>query len=290
MHHDRGPGSAVNTVIDPLRCLVTGANSRLGLFLQAAWRTDPEITPVWCARRSPADIVWAPGMDVPDLPRCAAVIALWGPTGGDAAALAQNSDLAQAARHLARACGAGRVLHLSSAAIYGPGMRMHETRDPAPANAYGASKLAMERVIADLPRDGLRHVILRVANVIGADSLATALRDRIQPVTLDRFADGTGPRRSYIAPGDLARVFAALMRPPEDDLPDILNVAAPEPLAMADLVRAVGHRLVWRDAPASAQPCVSLDTARLGQLLPGVVRCLTPAQMIADWHRLVPPD
>lgn len=274
---------------DPVRCLVTGGNSRIGLFLQAAWQADPGISPVWCARRPPADIVWAPGDDVPDLPRCAAVAAVWGPTVGNARTLAQNSELAHAARQLARACGAGRVIHLSSAAVYGPGTRMHETRDPAPANAYGAAKLEMERTIADLPRDGLRHVILRVANVIGADSLSTALRDRTRPVTLDRFADGAGPRRSYVAPGDLSRVLAALTRLPDGSLPDILNVAAPGPLAMADLARAAGHPLVWRAAPTTAQACVSLDTARLDRLLPGIVRCTTPAQMIADWHSLESP-
>jgi nucleoside-diphosphate-sugar epimerase len=272
-----------------VRCLVTGANGHVGTFLRAAWHADPGIAPTWCARRPPADIVWSPWHDVPELPRCGTVLALWGRTGGDARMLAQNCELARAACHLARACGAGRVIHLSSAAIYGPGTRMRETQPAAPANAYGAAKLDMERTIAGLPRDGPHHVVLRVANVIGADSLATALRDPTRPVTLDRFADASGPCRSYIAPGDLARVFAALMRLPEDDLPDILNVAAPEPVAMADLARAAGRPPIWRDAMAGAQPCISLDTARLGHLLPGAVRCTTPAQMIDDWHRLEPP-
>mgnify|MGYP005845008503 CR=1 FL=1 len=273
----------------PLRCLVTGANGRVGTFLRAAWQAEPEITPVWCARRPPADIVWAPGREVANLPRCGAVIALWGTTRGDAATLAQNSHLAINALRLARSCGAERVIHLSSAAVYGPGARMPETRNPAPANAYGAAKLDMERTIADLPPDGPQHVILRVANVIGADSLSAALRDRTRPVTLDRFEDGTGPCRSYVAPGDLARVFAALLHLPETDLPDILNVAAPAPVAMADLARTAGHQVVWRTAPATAQACVSLDTARLERLLPGAVRCITPAQMIEDWHGLEPP-
>jgi nucleoside-diphosphate-sugar epimerase len=285
-----GRGSAVTTTSGPVRCLVTGANGQIGTFLRAAWHADPEIAPIWCARRPPADIIWSHGCEDPDLPRCGAVVALWGRTGGDARTLAQNGELARAAWHLARACGAGRVIHLSSAAIYGPGTRLRETQHPAPANAYGAAKLDMERVIADLPRDGPRHVILRVANVIGADSLAAALRDGARPVTLDRFAGGTGPCRSYIAPGDLARVLVALMRLPEHDVPDILNVAAPAPVAMEDLARAAGRPVLWRDAMAGSQPCVSLDTARLDRVLPGAVRCTTPAQMIGDWHRLEPPE
>lgn len=275
---------------DPVRCLVTGANSRIGLFLQAAWRANADVVPVWCARRPPADIVWAPGEEVPDLPRCDAVAALWGPTAGDARTLAQNSTLAHAAWQLARACGAERVIHLSSAAIYGPGTRLQEIRHPAPAGAYGTAKLEMERTIADLPHDGLRHMILRVANVIGADSLSRSLRDHTRSVTLDRFDDGTGPCRSYVAPGDLARVLAALMGLPAGSLPDVLNVAAPQPVAMADLARAAGHRVIWRAAPATAQACVSLDTARLERLLPGIVRCITPERMIADWHRLETRD
>lgn len=289
-HPSTSPGFVVNATSLSSRCLVTGANARVGRFLRSAWRDDPEIDPIWCARRPPADIVWAPGHDLPDLPRCGAVLALWGKTGGDAATLAQNSALVHDALRLASACGAGRVIHLSSTAIYGPGIRMAETRDPAPVTAYGAAKLEMERTIADLPPTGPRHVILRLANVVGADSLAAALRDRARPVTLDRFADGSGPCRSYAAAGDLARVFAALTRLPEEHLPEVMNVATPRPVAMADLARAAGRPVVWRAAPSGAQPCVSVETKRLERALPGCIRCVTPAQMIADWRRLEPPD
>lgn len=271
-------------------CLVTGANGRVGRFLRAAWQAQSQILPVWCARRPPADIVWSPGQDVPELPRCGTVLALWGRTSGDAATLAQNSALVHDALRLARVCGAGRIIHLSSTAVYGPGTRMPETRDPAPVNAYGAAKLGMERTIEDLPPTGPRHVILRVANVVGADSLAGALRGPKRPVTLDRFEDGTGPCRSYAAPGDLARVFAALMHLPGDRLPQVMNVAAPHPVAMADLARAAGRQVVWRDAPSGAQPCVSVETERLERTLPGTIRCFTPTQMIADWQGLEPPE
>jgi len=103
-------------------------------------------------------------------------------------------------------------------------------------------------------------------------------------ITLDRFADGTGPRRSYIAPGDLARVLAGLARLAPDTLPDTLNIAAPAPVAMEDLARAAGCPVTWRAAPPEAQAEVSLDVNRLAQLLPGAVRHVTPGQMVADWH------
>jgi len=267
------------------RCLLTGANGRLGRLLRGVWPHHIGPGPVWVSRHAPADLCWSPDAPLPDCPRCDAVIALWGVTAGDAGSLAQNVALVAHGVRLAHACGADRVLHLSTAAIYGPGRDMREARTPAPVNAYGASKLEMEQAIAALPSDGLRHVILRLANVVGADSLAPALADPAGGVTLDRFADGAGPRRSYIAPGDLARVLAGLVCLYRRDLPDILNVAAPGPVDMADLARAAGCPITWRTAPPDAQAEVSLNTDRLARLLPGVLRQVTPARMVEDWRR-----
>lgn len=266
-------------------CLLTGANGRLGRLLRRAWPRAGACRPIWLSRHPPSDLCWSPEAALPECPPCGAVIALWGQTTGDATELAQNVALVAQGVRLAHACGAGRVLHLSTAAIYGPGRDMHEPRSPAPINAYGVSKLEMEQAIANLPRDGLHHVTLRLANVVGADSLAPALADPAGGVTLDRFADGRGPRRSYVAPGDLARVLAGLACLPEGDLPGILNVAAPDPVAMEDLARAAGCRVSWRTAPPGAQAEVSLNTDRLSRLLPGALRHVTPNQMVQDWQR-----
>ncbi|WP_074787318.1 NAD-dependent epimerase/dehydratase family protein [Roseovarius tolerans] len=267
------------------RCLITGATGRLGRLLRALWPAEDSPQPIWLARRGDADILW-PGADapLPDLPPCATVVALWGQTSGDAQTLAQNVGLVAQGVRLAHACGAKRVFHISTAAIYGPGRAMHETRSPTPINAYGSAKLEMERAIAALPRDGLRHVILRLANVVGSDSLAPALQHPERGITLDRFADGAGPRRSYIAPGDLARVLAGLARLAPDTLPDTLNIAAPAPVAMEDLAQAAGCQVIWRAAPPEAQAEVSLDTARLARLLPDALHHVTPREMLADWH------
>ncbi|MEQ8917523.1 MAG: NAD-dependent epimerase/dehydratase family protein [Roseovarius sp.] len=250
-----------------------------------AWPVDDGPQPIWLARRGDADILW-PGAPtpLPDLPLCETMVALWGQTSGDAQTIAQNVGLVAQGVRLAHACGAKRVFHISTAAIYGPGHTMDESRIPAPVNAYGHAKLDMEHTVAALPRDGLHHVILRLANVVGADSLAPALNDPTRGVTLDRFADGAGPRRSYVAPGDLARVLAGLARLATDDLPDLLNIAAPAPVAMEDLVRAAGCPIIWRAAPPEAQAEVSLDGNRLARLLPGAVHHVTPREMLADWR------
>lgn len=271
------------------RCLLTGANGRIGRLLRSSWPTDTSCRPVWLSRHAPADLCWSPEAPLPDCPPCGAVIALWGQTSGDRQDLTRNVALVAQGVRLAHACGADRLLHLSTAAIYGPGRDMHETRRPAPVNAYGASKLEMEHAIGALPPDGLHHVILRLANVVGADSLAPALAGPARGVTLDRFSNGAGPRRSYVAPGDLARVLTGLVLLPFGNLPETLNIAAPRPVAMEDLVRAAGCTVIWRTAPPEAQAEVSLDIKRLARLLPGAVRHVTPDQMIADWRSIHGP-
>ena len=271
--------------------LVTGAGGRLGRLLRAAARrAGSDGTRLAFQSRQPgADIAWAPGDPLSALPRCETLVALWGATGGDPAALAANSALVATSRQVALACGARRLIHLSSAAVYGPGRGMTEDAPLLPTADYGRSKRAMEQAVAALPADdGMAHCCLRLANVVGADSLAPGLRGTA-PVGMDQFADGRGPLRSYIAPGDLLRVLRALSALPPDALPPVLNVAAPAPVRMDDLVRARGRDLAWRPAPDTAVPEVSLDVTRLETLLPGTTACHTADAMIADWAALEAP-
>ncbi len=267
--------------------LITGSGGRLGrLMRRAALR---EGTGAWRvtfqSRRPGADILWSPGQRLDVLPRAALVVALWGRTAGDTRILAENAALVTTSAEVARACGARRLVHLSSAAVYGPGRALCEDSAPRPAGAYGAAKQALEAAVTALGDDGIAHCCLRLANVVGADSLAPALRGP-GPVTLDRFADGQGPRRSYITASDVLRVVLALAELPPGALPARLNVAAPQPLSMEALARAAGRSVAWRPAPPEAIQDVTLDTSRLARLLPGAVRLTTAAQMIADWRML----
>ena len=271
------------------KLLVLGSSGKLGRMIRHVWASDPRegITPIYQSRTAlcGADTVtWAPGDAYTSLPACDAIIALWGRISGDADSLAENADLAEAARGVARATGASRVLHLSSAAIYGPAVNATEADAPAPQSDYGRAKLAMEARVAGFADDGLHHVCLRLANVVGADSLAPALQ-RSAPVTLDRFSDGNGPLRSYIGAADLAAVLRALAELSAAHLPTTLNIAAHHPVAMQDLAQAAGKEIIWRDAPPAAVQTVTMNTERLAKLLPHIKPEARAEGLILAWRQ-----
>jgi len=68
--------------------------------------------------------------------------------------------------------GVNRFIYSSTAAVYGISERIpvDESAPPAPINPYGASKVMIERVLADLAAaTDFRYVALRYFNVAGAD-------------------------------------------------------------------------------------------------------------------------
>lgn len=271
-----------------MRILITGSGGRLGRLLYAAYgRFSQNGVDIEFQSRGPGfDLTWQP-TEAPDLlPECDVVIALWGATSGSADTLALNSELVKLSRRVALSCGAKRLFHMSSAAVYGPGADMDEHAPLAPRNDYGAAKLALEQTVARHPVDDLAEVCLRVANVVGADSLAPGLKHP-GAITLDRFENGNGPLRSYIGADDLLAVFCALAQVKSGELPHVLNVAAPEPIAMQSLAQAAGKAVEWRDAPPQAIQEVTLDVSRMRRLLPHTALSSDPGKMIADWHNLV---
>jgi UDP-glucose-4-epimerase GalE len=71
-----------------------------------------------------------------------------------------------------RAAGVGRLVFSSTAAVYGAPVAspIPEDHPLAPINPYGATKLVVERMLADCDAAfGLRHVALRYFNAAGAD-------------------------------------------------------------------------------------------------------------------------
>ena len=270
--------------MSPPRVLVLGASGRLGQMLARHWGSD--LDPVWQWRSgnpSSDRVILDPLQDRPAGLRADLVLGLAGvvPGRGD---LALNTDLACAAVDLAAACGAAHVFLSSSAAIYGPAPGpLRETPDPAPANAYGAAKHAMEQAaLARAASLGLAATALRIGNIAGADALLGGIG--AAPVHLDRFDAGHGPRRSYIGPRAFARVMAALMQAAHAGraLPARLNLALPGAIDMADLLRAGDIPFTWRTAPESARAEVVLDVSALGALVD--LPPARPADIIADWR------
>ena len=254
--------------------LVTGGTGRVGRQVLPALRA------------------LAPGVDWKPVARDAvpvaadAVIALWGATSGDETQLGLNETLARRAMALGRDVGADRVLHLSTNAVYDPAIARPDedaASVPSEGQGYAAAKRRMEHAILGAPQEKPRQASLRLCNVVGADSLGPALRQG--EARLTRFADGRGPVRSMIAPGDLARVLAGLIALPSQQLPQLLNVAAPEPVDMADILRAAGCHITPVPPRGGDRARAEVDTGRLLALLPGLDLATTAQDMVADWRR-----
>lgn len=258
-------------VVSRPRLLVVGGTGRLGGLLRQAWRAmGPRagIVPQFVARRDsgPGDLVLDPLASAQSLAAAMAgadvVLDLAGPTAGPPEGFAAHAAVARAL--LAARPGAQPLIVASSAAVYGRSDQpLSEDMPLAPAGAYGAAKQAMEAELAGQPG----CCCLRIGNVAGAD----ALLGRSAPDSgrvLHVFADGAGPRRSYIGPQALAGAIARLARLMAAGLPlpEVLNLALPGALAMEELLRAAGQPWQPSPAPPSLFACVELDVTRAQRL------------------------
>ncbi|WP_240453977.1 NAD-dependent epimerase/dehydratase family protein [Chachezhania antarctica] len=296
-----------------MRNLVLGANGRIGRLLQGLWpvlapglaaRTDWGMRPraaggvgtgavrgdhaPYGGRTVVADPLGDPAGLAGLMDGAQTLLCLAGVVPGPAAenAVSDNIALGLAAVRAARGTGA-RVVLVSSAAVYGHGAgRLEEDRPPAPVNAYGRSKAAMEQEAAALAaRLNVPLTSLRIGNIAGLDAILGGWRPGFR---LDRFDTGRTPARSYIGPVSLARVLADLCEGP-GDLPPCLNVAAPDPaggaVEMGALLDAAGRDWTPQPAPGHAIAEVHFALDRLWATgvtpIPGSA---TPAALVAEWR------
>ena len=300
--------------------IVNGAGGRVGAALCAAWAAarPAGLRPVWQSR-TPRGPDWLPWGALPEGLEGGVLLHLAGATPTGNGVLEATVPLALEALEAARRAGLAHALLASSAAIYGRpagAAPLDETTPPAPASAYGAAKRDMEDAVRrwrDATPGAPALTILRIGNVAGTDALAAgvAAASTAAPLELDRFADGTTPRRSYAGPATLAAIVAALARRgagdalarrgagdaparrgARDALPDVLNLAAPGPgVEMGALLAAraaLGHpvALRHRSARAGALRALVLDTGRLRSLVPLPPESGTAAEVAREWVAL----
>lgn len=282
--------------------LVLGANGRLGRILSQYWPTAG-IAPRWQQRQESkgdrggtvvvCDIL---SSRAPALGRNDIVLGLAGVVPGRPQDLSLNTDLALATLDIARRSGARHVFLSSSAAVYGSKPGLYSVgAAPQPDTPYGRAKLDMERAVIAAAADASVGVTcLRIGNVAGADALLgmAALKwrsERHGAVALDQFSNGTGPLRSYIGPKDLADVLARLCRlgAKGAPLPLVLNVAAPGPVAMTDLLDAARVAWAWQPAPDTAVAQLVLDVAALTALYAFSTDAAQPARIVSQWEALL---
>ncbi|MBE0452683.1 NAD-dependent epimerase/dehydratase family protein [Roseovarius autotrophicus] len=273
------------------RVLLTGASGRVGRMVLRHWpggraavvaqhrAAAPEGALLWDPLKGPRALLDHQAQSGASF---RALVMLAGVVPGEGRDLAQNRMLAEAMLEAADRAGITRVLLASSSAVYGPGEHLAEEAPCAPANAYGAAKLDMEAAGRAWRDRGLEVCALRIGNVAGADALLLNVGRGEGAITLDVFADGEGPLRSYIGPRTMAEAIDTLCGH-DGLLPPVLNLAAPQPVSMASLALAAGAAIQPRPAPEAAHQRITLDCTRLARLHGFAPEDGDPAEMVRQW-------
>jgi UDP-glucose 4-epimerase len=217
-----------------------------------------------------------------------------------------------------RAAGVKRLVFSSTCATYGEPeeVPIHEDVPTAPVNAYGASKLAIDRMIADECRaHGLGAMSLRYFNVAGASGplgehhepethliplvlrAAAGLRPSVSIFGTDYpTPDGTAVR-DYIHVEDLADAHARAIAAIEPGVHRILNLGNGNGFSVREVIeaarRVTGREIavVEEDRRPGDPPALVAASQRIRDVLGWEPRKPEIETMIADawaWHQANP--
>lgn len=184
-----------------------------------------------------------------------AVVNCAGATGGDPVTLAEVNARGPAAlcAALREAAPTARLVHLGSAAEYGPGVPDTPVTESAPAcpvTPYGVTKLAGTVAVTSAVLDG---VVLRVGNPVGPGAPVASLPGRTaaqlraagrDPGAVLRLGD-LSAHRDFVDVRDLARAVALAVTAP-GPLPPVLNIGGGRAVAVGELVRILARRADFR--------------------------------------------
>jgi len=182
-----------------------------------------------------------------------------------------------------REAGVGRLVFSSTCAVYGEPetVPMREDIPTDPVNAYGASKLAIDRIITDESRaHGLGAASLRYFNVAGASGTlgedhdpethliplvlraAAGVSDHVKVFGTDYpTRDGTAVR-DYIHVDDLARAHMLALDATRPGRHSIYNLGTGDGYTVKEVVDTA-RRVTGREIPAHEEPRRSGDPAAL---------------------------
>ena len=229
-----------------MRIVVSGAAGRLAAALLPRLCADPDVTAVVGIDRVPSMFCHPKFQPViAEIRDAPAHAALRGATGLVHLAFEvlrgrlplqemERANVEGSCAFLAAAAAAGirRIVHVSSAAVYGQGSELDETAPlaPLPRFQYACQKAAVERWVA---RELSQAAVLRPAVILGPNALPL-LRQLAAAPFYPRLPDPQ-PRFQCVHEDDVAdAIVAALKR----SVAGAFNLAAPRSFTLRELVRS----------------------------------------------------